>query len=60
MATHPARRGTALTEVNEVIKDLVPKDQSDEAITAVHRFPSREAQWAPMPGWIRKERRSTT
>jgi DEAD/DEAH box helicase domain-containing protein len=55
MATHPDKSSTALIEVKEIIKDLAPNDGNNEIITAVHRFPPREAQWMPMPGWIRHE-----
>jgi len=47
--------GTALAEVHEFIKELAPNDQANEIVTAVHRLPAREAQWAPMPAWIRPE-----
>jgi DEAD/DEAH box helicase domain-containing protein len=55
MTDHPARRSTALAEVHEIIRELVPNDPTNEVITAVHRLPSREAQWAPMPDWVRPE-----
>ena len=55
MATHPARRTSALTEVNDIIRELASSDQANEVITAVHRLPAREAQWAPMPDWVRPE-----
>jgi DEAD/DEAH box helicase domain-containing protein len=49
------QQGKALTEVHELIKELAPGDQANEVITAVHRIPSREAEWAPMPDWVRPE-----
>ncbi len=52
MAAHPDQSSTALTEVHEIIRELAPNDHSSEVITAIHRFPAREAQWAPMPDWI--------
>ncbi len=55
MSNHPVRRSEALTEVTEIIREIAPKDQTNEVITAVHRFPSREARWAPMPDWVRPE-----
>jgi DEAD/DEAH box helicase domain-containing protein len=55
MTTHPARRNAALTEVHEIIRELAPNDQTNDIITAVHRLPAREAQWAPMPDWVRPE-----
>ncbi len=51
----PANQNTALTEVHRVIGELAPNDQTNEIITAIHRIPAREAQWEPIPGWIRPE-----
>jgi DEAD/DEAH box helicase domain-containing protein len=55
MAVHQAERSTALTEVHEMIRELAPNDQTNEVVTAVRRFPAREAQWSAMPDWIRPE-----
>ena len=56
MDTHPSRRNDmALVGVGEVIAELTAHDRSSEVITAVHQIPAREAQWAPMPDWIRPE-----
>jgi DEAD/DEAH box helicase domain-containing protein len=49
------QQGTALTEVHELIRELAPNDQANEVITAIHRIPAREAQWSPMPDWVRPE-----
>jgi DEAD/DEAH box helicase domain-containing protein len=55
MTFQPTHPKTALIEVHEVIRELAPNDQSKEVITAVQRIPAREAQFAPMPDWIRPE-----
>ncbi len=56
MDSHPAkRRSTALVGVGEVINELTSRDRSREVVTAVHTIPARDAQWAPMPEWIRPE-----
>lgn len=56
MAPYPVRRGNvALADVSDIIRELVPNEQTSDIITAVHHVPAREAQWAPMPGWIRPE-----
>jgi DEAD/DEAH box helicase domain-containing protein len=55
MSTHPTRRDAALVEVHEIIRDLAPNDQTNEVITAIHRLPAREAQFAPMPDWIQPQ-----
>ena len=47
--------GTELVEVHELIKELAPSDQNNEIVTAVHRIPAKEAQWAPMPDWVLPE-----
>ncbi|MBN1568894.1 MAG: DEAD/DEAH box helicase [Acidobacteria bacterium] len=45
----------ALVEVHDAIRELAPNDQANEVITAVQRLPAREARWASMPEWIRRE-----
>ena len=60
MADHPACRETSLNlsvlnNVPEMIRDIVPSSRPGEVITALHRIPSREAEWTEMPGWIRPE-----
>jgi DEAD/DEAH box helicase domain-containing protein len=45
----------ALRAVHEAIRELAPKEQANEVITAVHRLPAREAEWMPMPDWVRPE-----
>jgi len=47
--------GRDLAEVHDLIRELAPNDKTNEIITAVHRIPSREAQWASMPEWVRPE-----
>jgi DEAD/DEAH box helicase domain-containing protein len=56
MEFHPAKRKSmALIGVGEVIAELTSRDRSHEVITSVHQIPAREAQWAPMPEWVRPE-----
>lgn len=56
MDSHPTKRdSTALIGVGEAIAELTARDRSREIITAVHQIPAREAEWAPMPEWIRPE-----
>ena len=55
MTMHPAKRGGAQVEVSDAIRQLAPNDQANEVITAVHRMPAKEAEWAPMPEWVRPE-----
>jgi DEAD/DEAH box helicase domain-containing protein len=39
--------------VPEIVQELAGKGRSDEIVTAVRHFPAREAQWSPMPSWVR-------
>jgi len=45
----------ALAAMHEVIEELVARDSSGKVITLVHHIPTRAAQWAPMPEWVRPE-----
>jgi len=56
MTSGLTRRGTStLAGLREMIQELTARERSEEIITAVHHIPSRTAQWAPMPGWIRPQ-----
>ena len=56
MDSHPSRRkGVALVDVPQVIAELTSRDRTNEVITAVRQIPAREAQWAPMPDWVKPE-----
>ncbi len=55
MILHPTRTSTAIMKVQEIIQELSPGDQAKDVITAVHHIPAREAQWSPMPDWVRPE-----
>jgi DEAD/DEAH box helicase domain-containing protein len=55
MSSHLAHRDPGSIEVPEIIRELAAADRSNEIITAVHRLPAREPQWAPMPDWVRPE-----
>jgi DEAD/DEAH box helicase domain-containing protein len=45
----------AMTRVFRVLNALVERDTSGEIITAVRRFPAREAQWADFPAWVHSD-----
>jgi DEAD/DEAH box helicase domain-containing protein len=56
MDSHPVKRKhLSLVGMGEVIAELTSRDRTREVVTAVHEIPAREAQWAPMPEWIRPE-----
>ena len=55
-AGHLAVRGnTALETVQEALGALVARYRSEEVLTAVKHIPAREAQFRPMPAWVRPE-----
>jgi DEAD/DEAH box helicase domain-containing protein len=43
---------TSITRVNEVLDTFASRDHSGEILTAIRRFPAREAQWADFPDWV--------
>jgi DEAD/DEAH box helicase domain-containing protein len=52
------RAAEPLAKVQEIVDHLAAQDRTGEVITAVHHIPAREAQWAPMPAWVRPELRA--
>ncbi len=56
MSNLPTKRsGTAIVEVREIIHELTARDIGNDIVTAVQHIPPREAQFVPMPGWLRPE-----
>ncbi len=56
MDLHPTKCSSmSLAGVSEILAELTAGDRSQEVITALHRIPAREAEWAPLPDWIRPE-----
>jgi DEAD/DEAH box helicase domain-containing protein len=49
------RGNTALETVQEALGALVARYRSEEVLTAVQHIPAREAQFRPMPAWVRPE-----
>ncbi len=49
------RGGKALETVQEVLGALVARYRSEEVLTALKHMPAREAQFRPMPAWVRPE-----
>ncbi len=54
LAVRPAAAGS-LARVREIVEQLAARDPSGEVLTAVRHIPAREAQWAPLPGWVQPE-----
>ncbi len=44
-----------LARVHDIVEELAARDRTGEILTAVRHITAREAQWAPMPGWVRPE-----
>ena len=50
-----AAKTDSLTTVEEIVASLAERDRTGEVLTAVRQIPAREARFAPMPPWVRKE-----
>ena len=56
MSEVPTKRAsTALVGVREIVKELTSRDRTSETVTAVEHTPAREAQYVPLPDWVRPE-----
>src|SRR5580704_8730032 len=57
LAVRTAQSGSLsrVHEIREIIEQLLARDATGDVITAIHHIPAREAQWAPMPEWVRPE-----
>ncbi len=49
------RRRNADGDIQRIVDFLAARDRDGEILTAAHHVPAREAQWAPMPDWVRPE-----
>src|ERR1700722_17600927 len=49
------RSVAALDTVQEILGTLVARYRRDEVLTAVRQIPAREADFRPMPSWVRRE-----
>ena len=49
------RARTTLDTVQEVLGELAARYRGEEILTAVKHLPAREAQFRPMPDWVRPE-----
>jgi DEAD/DEAH box helicase domain-containing protein len=55
------RRSTGAATVDifqEALESLAARYRSDQVLTAIKRIPAREAQFRPMPEWVRPELRA--
>jgi len=49
------RARSTLDTVRDALGTLVARYRADEVLTSVKHIPAREAQFRPMPGWVRPE-----
>ena len=55
LAMRRTKDSVTLARVREIVEQFSERDRSGEIITAVHHIPARNAQFAPMPEWVRAE-----
>ena len=46
---------TTVDIVHEALRALVARYRADEVLTSVQHIAAREAQFQPVPGWVRHE-----
>jgi DEAD/DEAH box helicase domain-containing protein len=49
------RRETGALALRSLVQELTARDRFGDVITAVQHIPAREAQYVPMPAWVRPE-----
>jgi DEAD/DEAH box helicase domain-containing protein len=49
------RPHSTLDKVQEALNTLAAHHRTDEVLTSIKRIPAREAQFRPMPSWVRPE-----
>ncbi|HYL62111.1 MAG TPA: DEAD/DEAH box helicase, partial [Candidatus Methylomirabilis sp.] len=49
------RQRATLDVIHEAIEELGARDRAGEVLTAVKHIPAREAKFAAMPEWVRRE-----
>ncbi len=50
-----SRSQSTLETVEEVLAVLAARSRHDDVLTAIKHFPARQAQFRPMPPWVRPE-----
>ena len=53
--TPEVARPTTIATFQDVLNRLVSRSHADDVLTAIKHIPSREAQFRPMPDWVRPE-----
>ncbi|MFY9529460.1 MAG: DEAD/DEAH box helicase [Candidatus Acidiferrales bacterium] len=49
------RSPTTVDTVRDVLSQLAARDRTGEVLTAIRHIPARQAQFAPIPGWVHPE-----
>jgi DEAD/DEAH box helicase domain-containing protein len=49
------RPRSTLQTVQEALRSLAARNRGDEVLTSIKHIPAREAQFRPMPSWVRPE-----
>ena len=52
------QQSSTLTRVTQVLDGFATRDRDGEMLTAVRRYPAREAQWAEFPDWVTPDLRA--
>lgn len=52
LAVRGAGEARVITRVREVLDAFTARDHNSDILTAIRRFPAREAQWAGFPEWV--------
>ena len=55
LAVRSMKDSATLARVREIVEQFTERDRHGEIITALRHIPAREAQFAPMPEWVREE-----
>jgi DEAD/DEAH box helicase domain-containing protein len=58
LAVQTARYSASIARVREVLDLFAERDATGEVLTAVRRFPARDAQWADFPAWVNDDLRA--
>jgi len=52
-ASLAVNRASSEMQIRHIVDLLSARDRNGEVVTALHHAPAQEAQWAPMPEWVR-------
>ena len=58
LAVRTAADTSSITRMREVLDGFALRDRDHEILTAIRHFPTRAAQWAQLPTWVRADLRA--